>query len=557
MSGPQKDSQQSSSSQPSQPAVPNRASVNLPMDTANTLNKNRPFKGPQKPKKYQGYDRVAQSLRHIATAVYEQIKADEIAAHPEDRDKRENPVEIQVSVVNGELHIASNHYSDKLEEALRKVFSGEAPKKQVGEKRKDRHIRKIKTLARSDQSVIEEIKDEMLKEIYANKGCPAVVKGVLEKEHIVLQAQVGMETIYDRLREMRSGNFGSIVIHKSLAQNPDARAGKQKVGTMHAEQLIENYVAENKDEILQGFREQIKAKKEDEEFKQHTQKYVEINKEEILKKFQREGDETDDQLIQRYVAENKEELKEEFLREKEEREFKLYTDSYIEANKEEIRESPWAKKIETKTEEEFTARYVEDHTKELLEKFQKVKEAQRTAEKMIIPMAGRLIPCAICHEVETQARKEGGAFADEIILLRSSERVGAIYPGRQHIATQTISEESIQEIEVKVEKANRKASDLSENEKFYASGKDIARAGGKERGDPIGNDTSSDDSSSDEEDNVSKVAADLPYNFVPAKQVNAVYNAAKVITLKPAPTIKEGGTGNATPAVKKVHRLGM
>ncbi|MCG1017923.1 MULTISPECIES: hypothetical protein [Burkholderiaceae] len=59
---------------------------------------------------------------------------------------------------------------------------------------------------------------------------------------------------------------------------------------------------------------------------------------------------------------------------------------------------------------------------------------------MIVPMAGRLVPCAICHEVEARASEEGGIFSSTrgFALHRASARIGHAFPGKQFLAQETL-----------------------------------------------------------------------------------------------------------------------
>jgi hypothetical protein len=66
--------------------------------------------------------------------------------------------------------------------------------------------------------------------------------------------------------------------------------------------------------------------------------------------------------------------------------------------------------------------------------------------RLIIPMAGRYIPCVTCHEVESTAKiSKGGVFGPEglFILHRSTERVGFAYSGEnQHLPPEIIHPDS-------------------------------------------------------------------------------------------------------------------
>ncbi|MBD1106850.1 hypothetical protein HXV84_11025 [Pseudomonas amygdali pv. morsprunorum] len=63
---------------------------------------------PSLPKQYQGFNRICQSLRHIATSVnWGMIGL-----------KSLRPIEVQASVINGQLHVSSNFHSEHIQESL-------------------------------------------------------------------------------------------------------------------------------------------------------------------------------------------------------------------------------------------------------------------------------------------------------------------------------------------------------------------------------------------------------------------------------------------------------
>lgn len=75
-------------------------------------------------------------------------------------------------------------------------------------------------------------------------------------------------------------------------------------------------------------------------------------------------------------------------------------------------------------------------------------EATRTlalqhGKHVVVPMAGRFVPCAPCAEVEHHATKEGGFFdpaRNRFVLCRGTSRIGRAFPGEvQHIALHVLS----------------------------------------------------------------------------------------------------------------------
>lgn len=62
---------------------------------------------------------------------------------------------------------------------------------------------------------------------------------------------------------------------------------------------------------------------------------------------------------------------------------------------------------------------------------------------VIVPMAGRFVPCAPCAEIEHHAMQEGGFFdsaRNRFVLCRSTHRIGRAFPGEvQHMALNVLS----------------------------------------------------------------------------------------------------------------------
>ena len=75
-------------------------------------------------------------------------------------------------------------------------------------------------------------------------------------------------------------------------------------------------------------------------------------------------------------------------------------------------------------------------------------EATRTlaldhGKHVVVPMAGRFVPCAPCAEVEHHATREGGFFdpaRNRFVLCRGTSRIGRAFPGEvQHMALHVLS----------------------------------------------------------------------------------------------------------------------
>lgn len=63
-------------------------------------------------------------------------------------------------------------------------------------------------------------------------------------------------------------------------------------------------------------------------------------------------------------------------------------------------------------------------------------------DHVVVPMAGKYVPCATCHEVESQTQRDRGLFDPDnarFVLHRASTRVGmAFWNEAQHIATKAL-----------------------------------------------------------------------------------------------------------------------
>jgi len=66
---------------------------------------------------------------------------------------------------------------------------------------------------------------------------------------------------------------------------------------------------------------------------------------------------------------------------------------------------------------------------------------------VIVPMAGRFVPCAPCAEIEYHATCEGGFFdpaRNRFVLSRSTNRIGRAFPGEvQHMALHVLSPDDL------------------------------------------------------------------------------------------------------------------
>jgi len=92
--------------------------------------------------------------------------------------------------------------------------------------------------------------------------------------------------------------------------------------------------------------------------------------------------------------------------------------------------------------EQCIEEYLATHSEDIYE------QATRTlglahGKHVIVPMAGRFVPCAPCAEVEHHARREGGFFdpaRSRFVLSRSTHRIGRAFPLEvQHMALNVLS----------------------------------------------------------------------------------------------------------------------
>jgi hypothetical protein len=92
--------------------------------------------------------------------------------------------------------------------------------------------------------------------------------------------------------------------------------------------------------------------------------------------------------------------------------------------------------------EQCIEEYLATHSKDIYE------QATRTlglahGKHVIVPMAGRFVPCAPCAEVEHHAKHDGGFFdpaRNRFVLSRSTHRIGRAFPLEvQHMALNVLS----------------------------------------------------------------------------------------------------------------------
>ncbi len=282
---------------------------------------------PPLPKVYQGFDRVCQSLRHIATSVnWGMIKFMSC-----------RPVEVQVSVINGKLHISSNFHHEHIAQALHFALTMDADnampypgegrsKLLVEEARNRRHIANLKKVFLSENKFLE-LKEKIISDIANGLGYPA--KSNLAHQEVETQAVAALNVLHEVIRNasLPSPTFEHLVIHPPFRDDHLDGALPEGIGqTMHAEQNIQRALASDKDR-----------------------------------------------------------------------------------------------------------QYLETRTRFSLQEGQHI----------IIPIAGKFVPCVACSEVEHEAKGSGGLFDPEggkFILHRSSQRIGmAFWNEVQHIAVESLN----------------------------------------------------------------------------------------------------------------------
>jgi hypothetical protein len=286
---------------------------------------------PPAPKRYRGFDRVTQSLRHIAIAVNMTMRA----------KLHVDPLEVQVSVFGGRMHIASNFHAARICETLHHALTDDALLS--GAPRRPAHTdtrnwdamvmsRRVRDNGKLRRHYVEghglvAMRDAARDEVTAGIGLPA--QGAVPHASALRQLDDALDTLHRVLRDAASPRptFRDLVVHTPMANTPGlASLPPGCTETMHAEQCIEAAIAQ-------------------------------------------QVDEWHDAAVAR---------------------LRLPRDALI-----------------------------------------------------VVPMAGRFVPCAACAEVEAESRTNGGLFDPangRFVLHRSSRRIGKAFADEvQHIAQATLS----------------------------------------------------------------------------------------------------------------------
>jgi hypothetical protein len=208
---------------------------------------------PVSKKRYVGYDRLTQSLRHLAVMINTTMKI----------HMQCDPLEVQTSVFGGKLHVSSNFHTDKAVDALRRALLDPPPHDRSAEHvhegdralwdkviaaRRVRHMRKFMdtfTSRKNLDAVIAKSRIEIGRGMGIRQGSN------LDRDAIAAQCRDGFQTIFNAISELsKHGQSAHIIVHHPFRD--DGLKGKIPHGiteTRHAELNIEDYLARNSDEI--------------------------------------------------------------------------------------------------------------------------------------------------------------------------------------------------------------------------------------------------------------------------------------------------------------------
>ncbi|WP_150575026.1 hypothetical protein [Pandoraea aquatica] len=208
---------------------------------------------PPAPKRYLGFDRVTQSLRHIAIAVNMTMRA------RFDID----PLEVQVSVFGGRVHIASNFHASRIREALHLALTDDslmmgAPRRPAREdvRRWDAMVmsRRVRDIAKLRHHYVDGhglagMRTAARAEVTAGIGRPS--EGALPVDSALRQLDDAFDTLCRVLQDAASATptFRDLVVHTPMEGNTPKLAALPAgvTQTMHAEQCIESAIAQHVD----------------------------------------------------------------------------------------------------------------------------------------------------------------------------------------------------------------------------------------------------------------------------------------------------------------------
>ncbi len=203
---------------------------------------------PPSPKLYQGFDRICQSLRHIATSVNWGMIG----------FKSLRPIEVQASIINGKLHISSNFHSEHIQESLHFALTrntersipypgNRRSKALVEESRNRRHVVKLKEDF-LNQDRFEILIQNTVSEIGRGLDCP--VENNLSRQELSEQAIAALHILHKVIQAASQPNpsFENLIIHPPFRDtNLDGILPDGINQTMHAEQNIQRALAGDKE----------------------------------------------------------------------------------------------------------------------------------------------------------------------------------------------------------------------------------------------------------------------------------------------------------------------
>jgi len=196
------------------------------------------------PKKYEGFNRLSQALRHVSSAVMHSMK----------KNYHLKPVEIQASIISNKLHISSNFHSDKIAIALTSAITQKTNdeceeqshlKEQKSHKvREKRHIKKLTLDYLQQDGKVEHIITKAAAEIKSGKGIP---KGSnLSYNEIIIQFKENIRALQKALKNAAEENYSDLIIDSPHHDERLIQLSSNDITeTRHAERNIGEYIAQN------------------------------------------------------------------------------------------------------------------------------------------------------------------------------------------------------------------------------------------------------------------------------------------------------------------------
>lgn len=194
------------------------------------------------PKRYQGFNRLSQTLRHISSVVFRTIKT----------EFRCNPKEVQVAMIVDKLHISSNFHSDKLAPALIMAVTQDNiiekrakwDKKTNKFDREHRHLISLKQYLLNDP-IFGTTVDKGIAEIKQGLGIPQ--HSNLSVDEITGQFIIQMKTLRSVLQRCTNGDSFGVIVHAPPKVDTviNALLKNGETATRHAERNIVQYLADH------------------------------------------------------------------------------------------------------------------------------------------------------------------------------------------------------------------------------------------------------------------------------------------------------------------------